>query len=103
MPNRIAELLQLQKEDPSDPFFVYALALEYEKENMIEKCFSHLETLLKEHPNYPATYLKYAQLLIANNNEELAKTLLEHGISLAQKLNNSKMKAEMLQLLEDIE
>ena len=40
MPNRIAELLQLQKEDPSDPFFVYALALEYEKENMIENCFS---------------------------------------------------------------
>jgi predicted Zn-dependent protease len=103
MANRIAELMQLQKEDPSDPFFIYALAIEYEKDNNIEKCFSHLETLVKDYPNYSGTYLKYAQLLIENNNEELAKMILEQGINLAQKLNKSKMKGELLQLLEDIE
>jgi tetratricopeptide (TPR) repeat protein len=103
MPNKIAELLQLQKEDPNDPFFIYALALEYEKENNLKKCFAQFEFLLSNHPDYAGTYLKYAQLLIENNNEELAKTILEKGINLAQKLNKSKMKGELLQLLEDIE
>ena len=46
MLNRIAELLQLQSQDPSDPFFIYALALEFEKENNLEKCFANFVKFL---------------------------------------------------------
>lgn len=102
MSNRIAELLQLQKEDSSDPFYIYALALEYEKENNLEKCFSNLNLLLNDFPNYTGTYLKYAQLLIEFGNEDLAKEIIAKGIDLAQNLNKTKMKNELLQLLDEI-
>jgi tetratricopeptide (TPR) repeat protein len=103
MPNKIAELLQLQKEDPNDPFFIYALALEYEKENNLEKCFAQFEFLLNNHSDYAGTYLKYAQLLIEFGNENLAKEIIAKGIVLAKNLNKAKMKNELSQLLEDIE
>ncbi len=102
MSNRIAELLQLQSEDPSDPFFIYALALEFEKENNLEKCFANFDLLLNNFPNYSGTYLKYAQLLIKFGNDDFAKEVIAKGIALAQSLNKTKMKNELLQLAEEI-
>jgi len=103
MQNRIAEILQLQKEDPNDPFFIYALALEYEKTNQLKICVSHLEKLVKDFPNYAGTYLKYAQVLVNVSDEEKAKDILKKGIDLALLLKNYKMKGELQQLLDEIE
>ena len=103
MANRIADLLQLQKEDPSDPFFIYALALEYEQLNQPDSCIAHLENLVINFPNYPGTYLKYAQVLVELGQEEKASNILKKGIDLSIQLKNNKMKGELQQLLDELE
>lgn len=85
---RLEQLLQFYKEDPNDPFNLYALANEY-KSNFPEKALKYFEILLVEHPGYIATYYHLAHLYIELELDEKAKTVFEKGIILATKNNES--------------
>lgn len=52
---RIKLLEQYVEDDPNDPFNLYALALEYQKQNPA-KAGKLFELLLAKHPDYLPTY-----------------------------------------------
>lgn len=80
--DRLALLLKDYKENPDDPFNLYALANEYKNEAPL-KALSYFELLIEKHPDYVPTYYHLAHLYIDFNQEEKAKATFEAGIQKA--------------------
>lgn len=92
--NRLDQLLAYYKEDPNDPFNIYALALEYLKHD-VAKAKEYFELLLKEHEGYVATYYHAAKLYQDRNEKEKAAEVYEKGIAIAKRLNELKAAREL--------
>lgn len=95
--NRIQLLEQYINEDPQDAFSTYALALEYVKIRNSEKALSLFSTLVHNHPDYLAAYYHFGKLLEKLNNTEQANDIYLKGIAVAQKQNNRKTLAEIME------
>jgi hypothetical protein len=63
MSTRLDTLLQFYKEEPDDPFNIYALAMEYQKTD-VKKALDHFALLLQNHDSYLPTYYQAAKLLL---------------------------------------
>ncbi len=92
--DRIKQLQQYCDEDPSDPFNLYALALEY---RMIDpdKTSELFDLLLKGHPDYLPTYYHAAKFFQDTGNTDKAASLFERGIALAKKVQDHKAHREL--------
>lgn len=101
--NRISELLELLKESPDDAFLMYALGLEYEKSGENDKVLEFYSLLIKQHPNYLPTYYMFAHFLYRKGQFQKAFHIAQDGISLCERLNDSKTKLELESLLDEIE
>lgn len=91
----LEKLLDLYRDDPADPFNLYALALEYQKTNTSEsrRCF---ELLLEEFPNYLPTYYTAAQFFINLEENSLAEQIFQKGIPLAQSQQKARAHQELV-------
>jgi len=102
MGNRIDQLRLLEKESPNDDFIIYTIGLELVKD-------SHLEAELyfdknhKINPNYLPNYYQHGKLKLELGKFSDAKSILEEGILLAQKVKNNHTLKELEFLLEDVE
>lgn len=85
---RIEQLLKFLEEEPNDVFSLYALALEYKKNNPIE-ALKLFRQLLTNHPGYLPTYYQAALMMEESGNINEALTLYEQGIELARKQNDT--------------
>lgn len=85
--SRLIQLLEFLKEDPNDPFNLYAIAIEYRKSDP-SKSLSYFEQLLHEHPDYLPTYYQIAHLYLDLNKRPEAEEALKAGITLAQQQAN---------------
>ena len=97
MKSRIEQLQEFLKDDISDSFLQYALALEYVrvKENDIARdCFLKL---IKEDKNYVASYYQLGKLYESLNEVEKAMGVYKNGIEIAQKIEK---KTTLLELQE---
>lgn len=92
--DRIRELLQYAKEEPENPFNIYALALEYQNQDK-EKASFYFNKLLKEHKSYLPTYYHAAAFFASEGNTSLANSLYLEGIALAEKQNNQHARKEL--------
>lgn len=86
--DRINQLLTFYNEDPNDPFTIYALANEFKTSNL-EKALEFFEILIRNHPNYIATYYHLGHLYIDLGKEEKAKAVFETGIEIATANNEA--------------
>ena len=86
---KIDQLLEFLKEDPTDSFTIYALALEYEKSDS-SKAEEFYKLLLTKHPDYLATYYQ-AGKFYEKYDKDQSKKIYRDGMELAQQLK--KMKA----------
>lgn len=84
MNQRLAQLLDFLKDEPNDPFLLYAIATEYKNGNDIAETISYFNRLLQEHPNYLATYYHAAHFFTDLEEFERAKMIYEKGIELAK-------------------
>ena len=91
---RIQKLERFRKEDPNDPFLIYALATEWLDEN-IYKSKEYFDELLQHHPDYLGTYYHAANLYITFDDRSTAKKIFEDGIKLARKLGDQKALSEL--------
>jgi Tfp pilus assembly protein PilF len=91
---RIKILLAYIQEEPNEPFNYYALAIEYVQTSP-EKALEQFEFLLKNHPNYLATYYHVATLYADLDQTEKAKQIYVAGILLAEKQQNNKTLDEL--------
>lgn len=90
---KIDQLLEFLKEEPNDPFTLYALALEYEKSDL-EKCKAYFDLLLDKHPDYLATYY-HAGKFYESSDREQAKKIYRAGMLVAQKQSKTKTYNEL--------
>lgn len=92
--DRLKQLKQFVKEEPNDPFNLYALALEYLKVDPLEsdKLF---ERLLADHPGYLPTYYPYAQRLVERKMSDQAEAVFKKGMSTARGANDNKTFGEI--------
>jgi hypothetical protein len=88
-------LLAFYEEDPTDPFNVYALALEYSKTDSVNAT-RFFDLLLTEHPEYLATYYHAAAFFAVQENFTRAEKLYKDGITLALNQNNLKTHQELV-------
>jgi len=99
---RIEQLEQFAKDEPHDPFNIYALALEYQKFD-IPTALSLFEQLINFHAEYVPTYYHLAKLYeLTGRNIQALKTL-ETGIIAAQHANDQKAVRELRAALSELE
>lgn len=92
--NRIALLEQFVREEPQNPFNLYALAMEY-YDRTPAKSMELLLQLLTAHPEYLPTYYKAAHLLWDMEKWKDAEDVFMKGLSLAEEQKAKKAKAEL--------
>ncbi len=98
---RIKTLEQWIKEDPSDPFNKYGLAMELSKPQPV-RAASLFAELLTNHPDYLPTYYLASHFYSDQGDQSLAIKILEGGILLAQKQSNEKTLRELRSALEEL-
>ena len=91
---RIKKLQEFLQADPNDPFVLYALANEYAEESP-EKSLDYYEQLMRDHPNYVATYYQAAHVLIEVGREEKAEEVFKTGILVCQQQGEQHTLAEL--------
>jgi len=97
-PQRIEQLKKFIAEEPNDPFYVYALALEFLKTDKTE-AKKLLKTVLEHHPTYLPVYYQLAMLFIELNELQTAENTLQRGITLAKEQKDFKALQELQNLL----
>lgn len=98
---RLNLLLQYYKDDPSDPFNAYALAMEYLGSDLT-KAQTFFEQLLRDHPRYLPTYYHAAKLFQQIDERERAVEIFEKGIALAKDLKEHKSLRELQSAYDEL-
>lgn len=93
--SRLEQLLEFLKEDPADPFTLYAIAIEYTKTDQ-DKAREYFQTLLQEHENYVATYYHAAKLYAALGEKEEAARIFRKGLTISQQRGDKHAYRELL-------
>lgn len=94
MSSRLDLLQQFLKEDPNDPFNIYALALEYQKHD-IAKALFYFNELLNNHPDYLPTYYHLGKLYQELQEREKGLAVFQQGIEKAKLKQDSKTLREL--------
>ena len=100
--DRISQLEQFIKDDPLDPFPLYALALEWFKSDLL-RSESLFDQLLSQHPDYVPAYYHAGVVKIKRGQPALAHKLLEQGKRKAMETGDQKTAAEIQSLLDELE
>lgn len=98
---RIEMLKKMVLEDPQDPFYPYALALEYIHTNRPE-ALSILIDVMSSYPDYLPPYYQAGLLSIESGRQIEGEAILKKGILLAQKQNDRKTLNELRSLLDNL-
>jgi len=101
--NKLEQLKAFIKETPNDPFLVYAIGLEYQKNNDLTKTRYYFDQLVTQFPDYLGVYYRYAEMEVSLNNIDAAKILYKKGIAIAKAQNNHKTLAELKGALMNID
>ena len=91
---RIEQLKNYLKEDPNDPFLIYALAIEYQHEKP-ETALTYFEQLLAEHENYTGTYYHAANLYLELNRLDEAEVVFKKGTEICRNQNDAHALREL--------
>ena len=89
-------------EGHADAFTQYALALEYRRENLLDKALEQFTSLRAKEPAYLPMYLMAGQLLLEMEREEDARGWLEQGIEFARSQGNAKALGELQEALTSL-
>ena len=92
--DRRNQLIQFAKEEPNDPFNLYALALEYLKGEP-DLAVGLFDQLVNSHSEYLPTYYPYAHLLIERKEIEKAEKIFLRGIEIAKSRKEAKTLKEL--------
>ena len=92
--DRLNTLKTFLEESPNDPFIIYCIALEYEKNND-PKCEVTFHQLLTDYPNYLATYYSFGKYLENKNRIDEAEDVFNKGLALAKELGETKTAGEL--------
>lgn len=95
MKNRLEMLERLAAAGAADSFALYALALEYRRENRPGDALRTFESLRTQDAEYLPMYLMAGELLSDQGRDEDAREWLEAGIALATRKGDAKTRGEL--------
>jgi tetratricopeptide (TPR) repeat protein len=98
---RLEQLHQFFQEDPTDPFNLYALAIEYQKHNAA-KAQQYFEQLMNEHENYLPVYYTLGKFYADTGDTDHAIQTFEKGIEKAKAQNETKTHRELKSALDEL-
>ena len=101
--DRLAMLIEILNQNPSDAFARYGLAMEYSKAGQTEQALGEFKKLLELHPDYTNGYFMAAQALAKVERFDEAKALLQTGIASARSTGNQHALSEMTAMLDELE
>ena len=100
--DRIALLIEVLAQNPSDAFARYGLAMEYSNSGEIARALEEFGRLLATHPDYTAGYFMAAQTLAKAERTEEARKMLTDGIASAKATGNGHAQSEMEGMLAEL-
>ena len=92
--NRLQQLLEYLKKEPTDPFNLYAVATEYKNSNPNE-AIKYFEKLLDMHPSYLPTYYHLAEVYLSQKMINKVESIYLKGIALAKEQKESMALREL--------
>lgn len=95
-PTRLDQLFEFYKEDPTDPFTIYAIATEYLKID-IQKSREYYEILLANHETYVGTYYHAAKLYEQMGEKDKAEAIYKKGLKISRQEGNLHAFSELQQ------
>lgn len=95
MTSRLSQIESMLREQPNDPFLLFALAKEHEKNEEAKKAIIVFEKLRQLHPDYVGLYYHLAALYAETEQSNLAKTIYIQGIEVARKQNEHHALSEL--------
>lgn len=98
---RLKQLEEFARNDPDDPFNLYALALEYQKSDR-HKALGIFNDLVTHHEKYIPTYYHFGKLCIEVGDQEKAKMIFEKGIVIAGQHKELKAMRELKAALDEL-
>ena len=101
--DRLATLLEMERDKPDDPFLKYALAMEYVSQGNMAESRAFFERLVSDHPDYVATYYQYGKLEEEAGNNAAAVALYTLGIEKAKATGDLKTARELQQAVEMVD
>ena len=99
--SRLELLKEYYRQDPNDPFNMYALAIEYLKSDTGQSKHFFVE-LLNKHPDYLPSYYHAAKLFTDLNEKEKAIEVYEKGIALAKEKKEFKALRELQSAYDEL-
>ncbi len=99
---RVKILEEFYKDNPADPFNIYALALEYQNSNS-EKATALFEKLLTDFEDYLPTYYQAVEFFAYKNQLAKAIEIAKKGIEKATAAKEIKTMGEIRSLLNSID
>jgi tetratricopeptide (TPR) repeat protein len=97
-PSRLQQLLAFYRDEPNDPFTIYALATEYKTTEPL-RALEYFQILLTEHPDYVGTYYHAGKLLEQLQKPEEAEKVYREGLRVSRKAGQMHAASELQQAL----
>lgn len=102
MQNRLNILRDMEKENPNDPFYKYAIALELVKSD-ISEAKKYFELVLHDFPTYLPSYYQLGKILQKTGQIDDAVQIFKNGILIAQSQNELHTLKELKGALFELE
>jgi Flp pilus assembly protein TadD len=100
---RLQMLEENLQASPENAFLRYGLAMELKNAGRAEEAWKHFEHLLRNHPDYWATYQHAGALLAAMGRREEARQVMTRGLEVTSRLGKSHPHDELQAALDDLE
>ena len=97
---RIAQLKMFLKQQPSDTFSLFAMAMELKSLERYEESLSYLDQVLGLDPTYVPAYYQKAQLLVKLSRLSEAREILKAGMPRAVEAGQLHARDRMQELLD---
>jgi len=101
--DRIELLLQLYEKDSSDPFTLFALGFEYQKNGQLQEALRWYESIVTSAPDYTGVYYHLGKLYVEMGRRDDAVRIYTEGIEVCIQMKQVKDRAELQQALMELD
>lgn len=88
--------------DPENAFARYGLAMELQNAGRLDEAWEHFDHLLKQQPEYSATYFQAGTLLARLRRNEEAMNVLTRGIEVTARQGKRHARDELQAALDEL-
>jgi len=100
--DKIAALSEILKQNPTDAFTRYGLAMAHAAEGHTDQALAEYDTILQHTPDYVPAFQMSAQLLLKLSRTDEARARLHAGLSAAAHTGNAHAQSELQAMLDDL-